>query len=184
MTVLSIKKNWILYRLKLTRSLQGADSSIWAIIHFGSKLAIWVFYRVLSRTFKIFPANEPKTIDIPCPKYIRNNSATEEWTDDIVKMETLEKENYDYSFKISQIFNTGNIQLFDHCMSDTINILLTSKITPSVFVTLICKQLIIIIIIINKDWQCKAGRGRLTPYQSEDPSPILPTYRGKEEKGK
>ena len=24
----------------------------------------------------------------------------------------------------------------------------------------------IIIIIIKKDWQCKAGRGRLTPYQS------------------
>ena len=39
-------------------------------------------------------------------------------------------------------------------------------------------------IIIKKDWQCKAGRGRLTPYQSEDPSPTLPTYRGKEEKGK
>ena len=42
----------------------------------------------------------------------------------------------------------------------------------------------IIIIIIKKDWQCKAGRGRLTPYQSEDPSPTLPTYRGKKEKGK
>ena len=42
----------------------------------------------------------------------------------------------------------------------------------------------IIIIIIKKDWQCKAGRGRLPPYQSEDPSPTLPTYRGKEEKGK
>ena len=41
-----------------------------------------------------------------------------------------------------------------------------------------------IIIIVKKDWQCKAGRGRLTPYQSEDPSPTLPTYRGKEEKGK
>ena len=41
----------------------------------------------------------------------------------------------------------------------------------------------IIIIIIKKDWQCKAGRGRLPPYQSEDPSPTLPTYRGKEEKG-
>ena len=38
--------------------------------------------------------------------------------------------------------------------------------------------LLIIIIIIKKDWQCKAGRGRLTPYQSEDPSPTLPTYRG------
>ena len=44
--------------------------------------------------------------------------------------------------------------------------------------------LIIIIIIIKRDWQCKAGRGRLTPYQPEDPSPTLPNYRGKEEKGK
>ena len=41
---------------------------------------------------------------------------------------------------------------------------------------------IIIIIIIQKDRQCKALRGRLTPYQSEDPIPTLPTYRGKEEK--
>ena len=48
----------------------------------------------------------------------------------------------------------------------------------------IIEVLIIIIIIIKKDWQCKAGRGRLPPYQSEDPSPTLPTYRGKEEKGK
>ena len=46
------------------------------------------------------------------------------------------------------------------------------------------KKAVFIIIIIKKDWQCKAGRGRLTPYQSEDPSPTLPTYRGKEEKGK
>ena len=45
-------------------------------------------------------------------------------------------------------------------------------------------QCVIIIIIIKKDSQCKAGRGRLTPYQSEDTSPTLPTYRGKEEKGK
>ena len=27
---------------------------------------------------------------------------------------------------------------------------------------------IIIIIIIKKDWQCTAGKGRLTPYQSEN----------------
>ena len=39
-------------------------------------------------------------------------------------------------------------------------------------------------IIIKKDWQCKGGRVRLTPYQSEDPSPTLPAYRGKEDKGK
>ena len=44
--------------------------------------------------------------------------------------------------------------------------------------------ILIIIIIIKKDRQCKAGRGRLTPYQSEHPSPTLPTIRGKEEKGK
>ena len=42
----------------------------------------------------------------------------------------------------------------------------------------------LIIIIIKKYWQCKAGRWRLTPYQSEDPSPALPNYRGKEEKEK
>ena len=47
-----------------------------------------------------------------------------------------------------------------------------------------CQVNIIIIIIIKKDWQCKAVRGRLTTYQSEDPSPTLPTYRGKNEKGK
>ena len=33
---------------------------------------------------------------------------------------------------------------------------------------------IIIIIIIRKDRQCKAGRERLTPYQSEDPNPTTP----------
>ena len=44
--------------------------------------------------------------------------------------------------------------------------------------------MVIIIIIIKKDWHRKAGRMRFTPYQSEDPSPTLPTYRGKEEKGK
>ena len=43
---------------------------------------------------------------------------------------------------------------------------------------------IIIIIIIRKGRQCKAGRERLTPYQSEDPNPTTPTHRMKEEKGK
>ena len=43
---------------------------------------------------------------------------------------------------------------------------------------------VIVIIIIKKDWQCKAGRGRLTPYQYKDPSHTLPFYRGKEVKGK
>ena len=43
---------------------------------------------------------------------------------------------------------------------------------------------IIIFIFIKKDWQYKAGRSRLTPYQSEDPRPTLPTYRAREEKGK
>ena len=41
----------------------------------------------------------------------------------------------------------------------------------------------IIIIIIRKGWQCKEGRERLTPYQSEDPNPTTPTHRMKE-KGK
>ena len=43
---------------------------------------------------------------------------------------------------------------------------------------------IIIIIIIKRGWHCKAGRERLTPYQSEDPNPTTPTHRKKEEKGK
>ena len=42
----------------------------------------------------------------------------------------------------------------------------------------------IIIIIIKKGWQCKAGRERLTTYQSEDPNPTTPTHRMKEDKGK
>ena len=42
----------------------------------------------------------------------------------------------------------------------------------------------VIIIIIRKGRQCKAGRERLTPYQSEDPNPTTPTHRMKEEKGK
>ena len=44
--------------------------------------------------------------------------------------------------------------------------------------------IIIIIIIIKKGWQCKAGRERWTPYQSENPNPSTPTHRMKEEKGK
>ena len=44
--------------------------------------------------------------------------------------------------------------------------------------------IIIIIIIIKKGWQCKAGRERLTPYQSEDPNPKTPTHKMKEKKGK
>ena len=43
---------------------------------------------------------------------------------------------------------------------------------------------IIIIIIIKKGWEYKAGRERLTNYQSKDPSPTIPTHRMKEEKGK
>ena len=45
--------------------------------------------------------------------------------------------------------------------------------------------IIIIIIILKKvDRQCKAEREWYTPYQSEDPSPTIPIYRQKEEKGK
>ena len=42
----------------------------------------------------------------------------------------------------------------------------------------------IIIIIIKRDWQCKAGRERSTPYQSEDPNPTTPTLERKKRKGK
>ena len=46
--------------------------------------------------------------------------------------------------------------------------------------------IIIIIIIIKKGRQCKAGREWYTryTYQSEHPSPTIPTYKQKEEKGK
>ena len=56
------------------------------------------------------------------------------------------------------------------------------ELTPSL--GLVSKQLIFIIIIINKGWQYKAGRELLTTYQSEDPNPTTPTHRIKEEKGK
>ena len=45
------------------------------------------------------------------------------------------------------------------------------------------KIISIFIIIINKGQQCKAGREWYTLYQSEDPSPTIPTNRQKEEKG-
>ena len=49
---------------------------------------------------------------------------------------------------------------------------------------LIVLIIIIIIIIIKKGRHCKAEREWCTPYQSEDPSPTIPTNRQKEEKGK
>ena len=45
-------------------------------------------------------------------------------------------------------------------------------------------NIIIIIIIIKKGRQCKAEREWYTPYQSEDPSPTIPTYRQNEAKWK
>ena len=39
-------------------------------------------------------------------------------------------------------------------------------------------------VIIKKGRQCKAEREWYTPYQCEDPSPTIPTYRQKEEKRK
>ena len=42
--------------------------------------------------------------------------------------------------------------------------------------------IIIIIIIIKRGWQCKAGREQLTPYQSEDPNPTTPTHRKRRER--
>ena len=43
---------------------------------------------------------------------------------------------------------------------------------------------IILLLIIIKGWQCMAGRERLTPYLSKDPSPTIPTHRMKEETAK
>ena len=47
-----------------------------------------------------------------------------------------------------------------------------------------CVLLGIIIIMIERGRQCKAGRERSTPYQSKDPSPTIPTYKQKKEKWK
>ena len=52
------------------------------------------------------------------------------------------------------------------------------------YVILIKALKAIIIIIIKKDWQCKAGRGRLTPYQSEAPAPLYQLIEEKNRKGK
>ena len=62
--------------------------------------------------------------------------------------------------------------------------------TFSICISISCKIyhkdfiLIINIIIIKKDWQCKVVRERLTPYQSEDPSPTRATHKIKEDKKK
>ena len=49
---------------------------------------------------------------------------------------------------------------------------------------MISMQITVYIIVIKKGWQCKTGRERLTPYQSEDPNPTTPTHRMKEDKWK
>ena len=46
------------------------------------------------------------------------------------------------------------------------------------------QEMYLIIIIIRKGRQCKAGRERLTQYQSEDSNPTTPTHRMEEEKWK
>ena len=46
------------------------------------------------------------------------------------------------------------------------------------------EELLLLLLLLKKGWQCKAGRERLTPYQSEDPNPTIPTHRMKEEIGR
>ena len=77
---------------------------------------------------------------------------------------------------ISQWLSTGSVflKLFQVLLSQV------SSKPVTQFIIII----IIIIIIIKRGWQCKAGRERLTPYQSEDPNPTTPPHRKKEEKGK
>ena len=58
------------------------------------------------------------------------------------------------------------------------------KIQLNLFKITVLYNFFYIIIIIKKGWQRKAVRERLTPYQSEDSSPTIPTHRMKEEKGK
>ena len=67
------------------------------------------------------------------------------------------------------------------CVIDILQLTLRLRLTMSV--SLHSSQ-IIIIISIKKGQQCKTGREWYTPYQSEDLSPTIPTYRQKEEKGK
>ena len=61
---------------------------------------------------------------------------------------------------------------------------LTRFLSPNLPNLIIIIIIIIIIITNKKGQQCKAGREWYTPYQSEDPSPTIPTYRQNEEKGK
>ena len=44
--------------------------------------------------------------------------------------------------------------------------------------------LLLLLLLLLKRLVMQAGRERLASYQSEDPSPTIPTYRMKEEKGK
>ena len=53
-----------------------------------------------------------------------------------------------------------------------------------IIIIIIIVIIIIIIIIIKGGRRCKAERDCYTPYQSEDPSPTIPTYNQNEEKGK
>ena len=46
------------------------------------------------------------------------------------------------------------------------------------------REIIFIIITIKRGRQCKAEKEWHIHYQSEDPSPTIPTYRQTEEKGK
>ena len=52
------------------------------------------------------------------------------------------------------------------------------------FIAILLTPGIFSINIIKKGRQCKAEREWYTPYQSQDPSPTIPTNRQKEEKGK
>ena len=45
-----------------------------------------------------------------------------------------------------------------------------------------CSHSFLLLLLLKKGRQCKAEREWYTPYQSEDPSPTIPTYRQKEEK--
>ena len=84
-----------------------------------------------------------------------------------IELETRRNENSNLKQSMSILCNNCNMQI---CIGRYCHVLITTRS--------------FIIIIIKTGWQCKAGRERLTPYQSEDPNPATPTHRKKEEKRK
>ena len=81
----------------------------------------------------------------------------------------------------SSFLTSRYICAIDHIVSKYTVLLINQFVQRQIF---LIDEDITIIIIIKNGRQCKAERGWYTPYQSENPSPTIPTNRQKEEKGK